>query len=64
MKGIAIIYKNGTKDWFDPVIQETREGDILTVTIENGNKYDVNLLEIEEMTYYDIGGGRISLDLR
>lgn len=56
-QGIAIIYKNGSKDWFDPVINEVRNGDILTITIENGYTYGINMQDVVNMSYYDIEEG-------
>lgn len=53
-KGISVVYKNGNKDWFDPVVSEDRNGDMLTITIENGYKYDVNMSDVEIMKYYSI----------
>ena len=53
-KGIAIVYKNGRKDWFDPVDSEVRDGNILYITIENGNVYDVNMQDVKIMAYYSI----------
>jgi len=50
--GVAIIYKNGTKDWFDPVLDESTEDGILKITIENGYTYDVVVADIESKTYY------------
>ncbi len=53
VKGITVIYKDGTKDWFDPVIMEKTEGDTLKITIENGYTYDVNLLDTKAVSYYE-----------
>lgn len=54
VKGITIIYKNGTKDWFDPVVDEKTEDGILKVTIENGNVYNVNLSDTVLVNYYNM----------
>lgn len=53
-RGISIIYKNGSKDWFDPVNSEVRDGDTLTITIENGYRYNINMKDVSVMSYYDL----------
>ncbi len=53
-QGIAVIYKDGTKDWFDPVSEVKTEGDILKIMIENGNVYDVKLLDTNSVNRYDV----------
>jgi len=52
--GIAIIYKDGKKDWFDPVVEETIKDKILTITIESGNQYEVILPEVSLIKYYEV----------
>lgn len=53
-RGIMVTYKNGTKDWYDPVIMEEKEGENLKVTIENGNTYNVYLPDIQSVSYYEL----------
>lgn len=52
IKGIAIVYKDGSKDWFDPVIEEFIEERLIKITLANGNIYDVIISEVESKTYY------------
>ena len=54
VKSIAILYKDGTKDWFDPVIMEKTEGGTLKITIENGYIYDINLADTALISYYEL----------
>jgi len=53
-QGIVVIYKDGTKDWFDPVSETKIEDDNLTITIENGNEYSINLENIQFVSFYDV----------
>jgi len=52
-KGIEVIYKDGSRDWFDPVIDESMRDGILEITIDNGNIYHVNPSDMKSMSYYN-----------
>lgn len=53
-QGIAVVYKDGNKDWFDPVIEIKIEGDTFKIKIDNGNTYDVHLPDTQSVSFYDV----------
>jgi hypothetical protein len=54
MIGIRVLYKNDKFDWFDPVVEWKIESNILLITMENGNIYDVEILNTKCIDTYKL----------
>jgi hypothetical protein len=55
------VYEKGfadTKaDWFDPAVEEKTENNILSITIENGNIYEVDLSKTKSILEHEMKYG-------